>query len=80
MFLPNVSSAVCFGDFHVLDTVEIAWLNLADVKGDVPSPRTRHGAAVVDNILYVFGGTISSKGHWFPDTFNFMPSDILKAV
>jgi hypothetical protein len=37
--------------------------------GDVPVPRVGHGSAIIDNLLYVFGG--SSDDGYLNDFYSF---------
>ena len=32
------------------------WIWVDDCKGDIPSPRERHAACLVDDVMYIFGG------------------------
>ena len=55
-----------FNDLHALDLDEFVWQKLTP-KGNAPLPRSGHAAAVVNHLVYVFGGWNSSTQ--FKDLF-----------
>ena len=46
-------------DFYAFNISTESWMNLK-TRGDVPSPRDRHSLSVIDNQIYIFGGSSSS--------------------
>ncbi|KAJ5070955.1 acyl-coa-binding domain-containing protein [Anaeramoeba ignava] len=56
-------------DMHVFDFKSFSWYEIIQ-KGDVPSPRRSHYAAVYRDYMYVFGGMNNQKNSFF-DLFEF---------
>ena len=48
-------------DFYAYNIANEQWMSLK-TRGDIPSPRDRHSLTVIENKLYLFGGSGSSKG------------------
>lgn len=53
----TVNGTAALSDVHVFDPSNVAqpWTELFPT-GDVPPPRYRHAAVVIDGVMYVFGG------------------------
>jgi len=51
----GTSGVFCFNDVWEYQTRSAAWAKL-DCQGPLPTPREGHAAAVLDDVMYVFGG------------------------
>ena len=62
-------AAGLLGDLHVYDSVQMSWTDISvPAYGVPPAPRGSHGLAVVNGLLYVFGG-FAAQGvprSWWP--------------
>eukprot|EP01084_Bolivina_argentea_P314843 545363_1 len=48
-------------DFYAYNISTEQWMNLK-TRGDIPSPRDRHSLTVIDNKIFIFGGSSSTSG------------------
>ena len=46
---------MCMNDTWSFDPCSGEWLKLECI-GQLPSPRSRHGAAIIGDIMYIYGG------------------------
>ena len=47
-------------DFYAFNISNETWMNLK-TRGDIPTPRDRHSLTVIDNKIFIFGGSGSSS-------------------
>merc|ERR1712165_609643 len=62
-------------DFYAYNIANEQWMSLK-TRGDIPTPRDRHSLTVIDNKLFIFGGSGSSngnKGEFLNDLFMYNP-------
>jgi len=54
-------------DFYAFNIATETWMSLK-TRGDIPSPRDRHSLTVIDNKLFIFGGSASIKSGQQPSS------------
>eukprot|EP01083_Nonionella_stella_P101148 286366_1 len=59
-------------DFYAFNISTEQWMNLK-TRGDQPSPRDRHSMTVIDNRIFIFGGSSGGSGEFLNDLFLYNP-------